>query len=79
MAEALILDAGAVGALVSGAPRVRAILAMAYEERALVRVPAGVLAEVWRGAVSEAAVVRVLNGRGIEVVDVTGAIARVAG
>jgi predicted nucleic acid-binding protein len=85
MAEALILDAEALGALAFAtqrsvlAQRARAILAMAYEKHALVRVPAPVLAEVCRGVPRDAAVMRILNGRGIEVVDLTGAMARTAG
>jgi predicted nucleic acid-binding protein len=85
VAEALILDAEALGALVFAshrsvyARRARAILTVAYEERALVRVPAPVLAEVCRDVARDAAVLRVLNGRGIEVVDLTGAMARTAG
>ena len=85
MAEALILDAEALGALAFAtqrsvlAQRARGILAMAFERHALVRVPAPVLAEVCRGVPRDAAVMRLLNGRGIEVVDLTGAMARTAG
>jgi hypothetical protein len=55
MAEALILDSEAVNALANAtergvlAERARAILTVAYERGALVRVPAPVLAEVCRG------------------------------
>ncbi len=55
MAGALILDAEALNALARAsersvlADRARAILQVAHEERALVRVPAPVLAEVCRG------------------------------
>ena len=85
MAEALILDAEALGALAFAsqrsvsARRARAILTVAHEERALVRVPAPVLAEVCHGAARDAAVLRVLNARGIEVIELTGAMARTAG
>ena len=52
---------------------------MAYEKRALVRVPAPVLAEVCCGTLRDAAVLHILNERGIEVIDLTGAMARTAG
>lgn len=85
MAEALILDSEALNALARAttrgalAHRARAILQVAYEERALVRVPAPVLAEVCRGGAADAPVNLVLNGRGIGVVDLSERIARCAG
>lgn len=85
MAQALILDAEALNALARStargalAARTRAILGIAYEERALVRVPAPVLAEVCRGPRFDAAIERVLSDRGIVVVDLTRSMARRAG
>jgi predicted nucleic acid-binding protein len=85
VAQALILDAEALNALARAhqravlAERARAILQVAHEERALVRVPAPVLAEVCRGGPIDAPVERVLNGRGIVVVDLTPGTARRAG
>lgn len=85
MAHALILDAEALNALARAsergvlAERARAILHVAHEERALVRVPAPVLAEVCRGGDADAAVNHVLNGRGIVVVELTAGTARRAG
>lgn len=85
MARALILDSEALNALARSserptlAHRARAILSVAHEEGALVRVPAPVLAEVCRGRPADAAVHRVLNGRGIVVVDLVAATARRAG
>ena len=85
MAQALILDAEALNALARApersvlADRARAILRVAYEEGALVRVPAPVLAEVCRGGPVDAPVNRVLSGRGITVVDLTASSARRAG
>lgn len=85
MVQALILDSDALGALALAtqrsvaARRARAILRVAYEEHALVRVPSPVLAEVYRGGGRDAAVDRVLNDRGIEVVDLTRTMARRAG
>ena len=85
MAEALILDSEALNALARAsargalAHRARAILQVAHEERALVRVPAPVLAEVCRGDARDGPVNLVLNGTGIGVVDLTARIARRAG
>lgn len=62
MAEALVLDSEAVNALAHAteravlAERSRAILQVAHERRALVRVPAPVLAEVCRGSRFDAAI-----------------------
>ena len=85
MAEALILDSEAVSALANAssrgvlAERARAILTVAHERRALVRVPAAVLAEVCRGPRCDAPVDHLLNGRGVVVHDLAGTIARRAG
>jgi hypothetical protein len=85
MAEALILDSEALSSLAhagergAAALRARAILAVAHERRALVRVPTAVLAEVCRGGPRDAAVDRVLHGRGIGLLDLTPTIARRAG
>lgn len=85
MAEALILDAEAVHSLAHAAERsvlaqrARAILSVAHERGALVRVPAPVLAEVCRGARFDAAVNHLLNGHGIGVSDLTRPTAQRAG
>jgi len=85
VARALILDSEALNSLAHAserpalAHRARAILGVAHEEGALVRVPAPVLAEVCRGRPADAAVHRVLNGRGIVVVDLVASAARRAG
>ena len=85
MAEALILDSEAINALARAtergvlAERARAILATAVERRSLVRVPSPVLAEVCRGSRFDAAVNRLLLGRGISVCDLTRSIAQRAG
>lgn len=85
MARTLILDSEAVNALARPreraalALRARAILTVAHEERALVRVPAPVLAEVCRGGARDAAIDHVLNDRGIVVAPLTARIARRAG
>jgi hypothetical protein len=85
MAQALILDSEAVNALAHAteraalAERSRAILQVAHEQRALVRVPAPVLAEVCRGSRFEAPVDRLLKDRGILVCDLNRRIAQRAG
>ena len=85
MAEALILDSEAVNALAHAteravlAERSRAILQVAHERRALVRVPAAVLAEVCRGPRFDSAIERLLKDRGIVVCAVTRSIAQRAG
>jgi predicted nucleic acid-binding protein len=85
LAQALILDSEAVNALARAserpvlAQRARAILSVAHEEQALVRVPAPVLAEVCRGGRFDAPVDRILHGRGINVLDLTREIAKRAG
>jgi len=85
MAEALILDSEAINALARAseravlAERARAILAVALDRRALVRVPAPVLGEVCRGSRFDAAINHVLNDRGIVVQDLTRSIAQRAG
>lgn len=85
MARTLILDSEALNALARARERpaltlrTRSILAVAHEERALVRVPAPVLAEVCRGGARDAPIDHVLNDRGIVVEPLTARIARRAG
>lgn len=85
MARALILDAEALHALARPsarsvlAARARAVLTLAHEHRAIVRVPAPVLAEVCRDETLDAAVGNFLSTSGSEVVDLDGPTARRAG
>jgi predicted nucleic acid-binding protein len=85
MAEALILDAEALNALAQPAARrvlaarASAILRLAYDRRALIRVPAPVLAEVCRGARHDAAVNHLLGNPGVVVAELTRPIAQQAG
>jgi len=85
MAEALILDCEALNVLARpgergvNSERARAVLSTAHERRALVRVPAPVLAEVYRGPRHDPAIDRLLNGKGLLVVPLTQQIAKVAG
>lgn len=85
MAKVLILDSEALSSLAHAsrrgvaAQRARAILTVAYESGALVRVPAPVLAEVCRGGARDAAVHHVLKGKGIGVVELSANTAARAG
>jgi len=85
MAEALILDSEALNALAQ--PRERKVLAsraatvlrFAFERRALIRVPAPVLAEVCRGTRFDSAINHLLNNPGVCVFELTRAVAQQAG
>ncbi len=85
MAEALILDSEAVNALAHPtdrkvlAARASAILRLAYDRRALVRVPAPVLAEVCRGVRYDSAINLLLNNPGVGVYELNRTIAQQAG
>ncbi len=85
MAQALILDAEPLNALAHAgqrralAERAHAVVRVARDERAVVRVPAPVLAELCRTPALDAAIQRVLNGRGIGVIDLTPGLSRHAG
>ena len=85
MAQALILDAEALNALAQPAARgvvagrASAILRLAFERRALIRVPAPVLAEVCRGVRHVAAVNRLLGNPGVVVAELTRPVAQRAG
>ncbi len=85
MAEALVLDSEAFNALTQ--PRERKVLAsraatvlrFAFERRALIRVPAPVLAEVCRGTRFDSAINLLLNNPGVCVFELTRAVAQQAG
>lgn len=85
MAEALILDSVAINALARPATRsalferARAILTVAHERHALVRVPSPVLAELYRGRRFDAPIDQLLSSRGLEVSELTAQMARSAG
>jgi len=85
MAEALILDAEALNALAFPAERkvlaerASAILRVAHDKRALVRVPAPVLAEVCRGVRYDSAINHLLNNPGVRVAELTRTVAQNAG
>ncbi len=85
MAEALILDSEAVNALARPterrvlAARASAVLRLAFERRALVRVPAPVLAEVCRGVRFDSAINHLLNSPGVGIFELNRAVAQQAG
>lgn len=85
MAEALILDAEALNALARPSTRgaltarAAAILRVAHDRRALIRVPAPILAEVCRGSHHDAPIHRLLNRPGIGVVELSRGVAERAG
>lgn len=80
---ALVLDAGALSALVSrrggDLQRARALLAVAHERAYSVVVPAPVLAELYRGSAADAGIDSALNRTGARVVDMNRRLARVVG
>lgn len=78
-ARGLTLDAGALIALERGDERVRALLALALEQRRPLRVPAGVVGQVWRGGARQVAVSRLLRAREVEVQALDEPLARAAG
>jgi predicted nucleic acid-binding protein len=85
MAEALILDSEAVNALAQPtarrvlAERAATILRVAQQKRALIRVPAPVLAEVCRGVRYDSAINHLLNNPGVRIVELDRAAAQQAG
>jgi hypothetical protein len=85
VAEALILDSEALNALAQPrerkalASRAATVLRFAFDRRALIRVPAPVLAEVSRGTRFDSAVNHLLNNPGIVVFELTRAVAQQAG
>jgi predicted nucleic acid-binding protein len=75
----LTLDTGALIALERGDERVRAVLALALKQDRAVRVPAGVVGQVWRGGSRQATVSRFLRAREVEVQSLDEPLARAAG
>lgn len=75
----LTLDAGALIAIERGDRRVRALLARVGPLGLAVAVPAGVLAQAWRGGPRQARVAALLSRPGIEVVPLEDLDARAIG
>jgi len=78
-ASGLTLDTGALIALERGDERVRAVLALALQQGRPIRVPAGVVGQVWRGGRRQAAVSRFLRAREVDVQALDEPLARAAG
>jgi len=78
-APGVTLDTGALIALERGDERVRAVLALALEQGRPLRVPAGVVGQVWRGGSRQATVSRFLRTREVEVQALDEPLARAAG
>ena len=78
MTEGLCLDAGALIALERGDRRVVHLIERVHAAGGPLEVPAGVVAQVWRGA-RQARVARFLAADGVDVVDLDGETARAVG
>jgi predicted nucleic acid-binding protein len=75
----LTLDAGALLAVERGNPRVRALLRRATQIPLPIAVPAGVVAQAWRGGPRQARVARLLADPNTEVVPLDDPTARAVG
>lgn len=75
----LVLDAGALIAVERGDRDTAAVIEVARQEHRVVIVPAGVVAQVWRGGGRQARLARLLDARGVVVEPLTGTGARAAG
>lgn len=75
----LTLDAGALLALERGQQRIRALLQRAVENHIAISVPAGVVAQAWRGGPRQARVARLLGDPAVTVVALDELAARAVG
>lgn len=75
----LTLDTGALLALERGDARVRALLRRALEVGAALDVPAGVVAQAWRGGPRQARVARLLGDPSVRVPPLEDVTARAVG
>lgn len=78
-ATALVLDAGALVALERGDAFFRAVLARATEHHMSLIIPAGVLAQTWRGSPQQARLGRLLKDPSVELAVLDGPTARAVG
>lgn len=62
------LDTGALIALEAGRPRMVALVETAMRSRSLLSIPAGVLAQAWRGGARQARIARLLRSTTTEIV-----------
>ncbi|MDR1442228.1 MAG: PIN domain-containing protein [Bifidobacteriaceae bacterium] len=77
--KGLTLDTGALLALERGDPRVRALLRRAVEKGISIAVPAGVVAQSWRGGPRQARVARLLGDPAVYVSPLDEITARAVG
>ncbi len=75
----LTLDAGALIAAERGDPALARILVRAYERDAVLAVPAGALAQVWRGGSRQARLAKLLGSGLCEIVPVDEHLAKKCG
>ena len=75
----LTLDAGALIAYERGNERVRALLTIAVEDALAIDVPAGALAQAWRGGPRQARLARLLTGQEVQVPALDEQVARAVG
>jgi hypothetical protein len=75
----LVLDAGALIAVERADRETAAVIEVARQEHRRVVVPAGVVAQVWRGGRRQARLARLLNARDVFVEPLSDAGARAAG
>ncbi|MDO5082902.1 MAG: PIN domain nuclease [Arachnia propionica] len=75
----LVLDTGALLALERGDAKIRALLRRAIESRVPLSVPAGVVAQAWRGGPRQARVAALLGDPVVKVVPLDGLSARAVG
>lgn len=73
------LDAGALIAIDKGDRRVVASVSDALAKEMQITIPAGALAQVWRGGGRQARLARVLAGEGIDIEPLDERLARAAG
>lgn len=79
MSGGLALDTGALIALERGDPRVRALLRRALDHDLAISVPAGVVAQAWRGGPRQARVARLLADPRVEIPPMDDVTARAVG
>ncbi|WP_244925081.1 PIN domain-containing protein [Actinomyces bowdenii] len=79
MVNGLTLDTGALLALERGDPRVRALLRRAMQGALPLDVPAGVVAQAWRGGPRQARTARLLADPSVQVIPLDDMTARAVG
>lgn len=75
----LTLDTGALVGLERGHDRVRSMLRLARDDGDEVAIPAGVVAQAWRGGARQGRLARLLKDRNVEVVSLDETVARMVG